>query len=67
MEFGIGKCAILDMKSSKKYMTDGMELQNHDIERSEKMKPTNTRGSWGMTPQTSGNERQDPKRISQEN
>ena len=30
MEFGIEKCATLVMKSGKRYMTGGMELQNHD-------------------------------------
>ena len=30
MEFGIEKCAMLVMKSGKRHMTDGMELQNHD-------------------------------------
>ena len=30
MEFGIGKCAMLVMKSDKRHMTDGMELPNHD-------------------------------------
>ena len=30
MEFGIEKCAIFVMKSGKRYMTDGMELPNHD-------------------------------------
>ena len=30
MEFGIEKCAMLVMKSGKRYMTDGMELQNQD-------------------------------------
>ena len=30
MEFGIEKCAMLVMKSGKRYMTDGMELPNHD-------------------------------------
>ena len=30
MEFGIGKCAKLLMKSGKRNMTDGMELLNHD-------------------------------------
>ena len=30
MEFGIKKCAMLVMKSSKRNMTDGMELPNHD-------------------------------------
>ena len=30
MEFGIEKCAMLVMKSGKRYMTDGIELPNHD-------------------------------------
>ena len=30
MEFGIEKCAVLVMKSSKWHMTDGMELPNQD-------------------------------------
>ena len=30
MEFGIDKCAILVMKSSKRHLTDGMELPNQD-------------------------------------
>ena len=30
MEFGIGKCIMLVMKSGKRHMTDGMELPNHD-------------------------------------
>ena len=30
MEFDIEKCATLIMKSDKRYMTDGMELPNHD-------------------------------------
>ena len=30
MGFGIGKCAILVMKSGKRHMTDGMELLNQD-------------------------------------
>ena len=30
MEFGIEKCAMLVMKNGKPYMTDGMELLNHD-------------------------------------
>ena len=30
MEFGIEKCARLVMKSSKRHMTDRMELPNHD-------------------------------------
>ena len=30
MEFGIGKCAMLVMKSGKRHMTDGIELPNQD-------------------------------------
>ena len=30
MEFGIEKCSMTVMKSSKRYMTDGMELPNQD-------------------------------------
>ena len=30
MEFGIEKCAMLVMKSSKRHITDGMELPNQD-------------------------------------
>ena len=30
IEFGIEKCAMLVMKSSKRHMTDGMELPNQD-------------------------------------
>ena len=30
MKFGIEKCVILVMKSGKRHMTDGVELQNHD-------------------------------------
>ena len=30
MEFGIEKCTMLVMKSGKRYMTDRMELLNHD-------------------------------------
>ena len=30
MEFGIEKCGMLVMKSSKRHMTDGMELPNQD-------------------------------------
>ena len=30
MEFCIGKCAMLVMKSGKRHMTDGMELLTHD-------------------------------------
>ena len=30
MEFGIGKYAMLAMKSGKRHLTDGIELPNHD-------------------------------------
>ena len=30
MEFGIEKCALLVMKSGKRYLTDGIELTNQD-------------------------------------
>ena len=30
MEFGIEKCAMLVMKSGKRQLTDGMEVQNQD-------------------------------------
>ena len=30
IEFSIEKCAVLVMKSSKRYLTDGMELPNQD-------------------------------------
>ena len=30
MEYGIEKCAILEMKSGKRHLTDGTELQNQD-------------------------------------
>ena len=30
MEFGIEKCALLVMKSGKRYLTDGIELPNQD-------------------------------------
>ena len=30
MEFDIGKCAMLVIKSGKQHLTDGMELRNQD-------------------------------------
>ena len=30
MEFGIEKCALLVIKSGKRHLTDGIELQNQD-------------------------------------
>ena len=39
------------MKSSKRYLTDGIELPNQDkLERSQKMKPTNIWVSLRLTP-----------------
>ena len=69
MEFGIEKCAMLVMKSGKRHLTDGNELPNQDKMKTlgKKMKLTNTWASWKLTHQTSGNERQNSKRILQEN
>ena len=51
IEFGIEKCAMLVMKSSKQHMIDGMELPiTTKLECPEKMKPTNTWVSWRLTP-----------------
>ena len=51
MEFGIETCAMLVMKSGKRYSTGGMELPNHDrIRTLKKRKPTNTWVSWRLTP-----------------
>ena len=41
MEFGIEKCAILVMKSGKRYLTDGMEIPNQDKIRTLGEKETN--------------------------
>ena len=41
MEFGIEKCAMLVMKSGKRYLTDGMELPNQDKIRTLGEKATN--------------------------
>ena len=50
MEFGIEKWAMLVMKSGKRHLTDGMELQNQTrLGRSEKRKCTNTWTSWKLT------------------
>ena len=42
MEFGIEKCAMIVMKSSKRHLNNGMELPNKKkkLECSEKRKPT---------------------------
>ena len=51
MEFCIEKCAMRDMKSGKRHMTDGMELPNHDrIRTLEENETTNTWASWRLTP-----------------
>ena len=51
MEFGIKKIVMLVMKSGNRHMTDAMNNQMRTkLERSEEMKPTNTRISWRLTP-----------------
>ena len=51
MEFGIEKCAMIVMKSSKPHKTDGMELPNQEkIKDLQKTKSTNTCASWMQTP-----------------
>ena len=65
MEFGIEKCAMLVMKCGKRHMTDGMELPNNDKIRKWNLQILGYLGGWHH--QTSGNEKQDSKRISQEN
>ena len=69
MEFDIEKCALLVMKSGKRHKTDGIELPNQDkVRRSQKTRPTNnSQNLGGWHHQTSANERQHSKRISQKN
>ena len=51
MKFGIKMCAMRVMKSGKRQLTDGMELQNQDkIKTFAETKPTNTWASWALTP-----------------
>ena len=51
MKFRIEKCTMLVMKRGKRHLTDGMELPiTTKSERSEKVKPTNSRVSWTVTP-----------------
>ena len=51
MKFRIEKCTMLVMKRGKRHLTDGMELPiTTKSERSEKVKPTNIRVSWTVTP-----------------
>ena len=50
MEFCIEKCAMLLMKSGKRYLTDGLEQKiKTSLECSQKTKPTNTWVSWRQT------------------
>ena len=63
MEFGIEKCEMLVMKIVKRHLTDGMELPNG--RRKRKLQILGHLGGWHH--QTSGNEKQNSKRISQEN
>ena len=50
MEFGIEKCAMLVMKSSKWHLMDWNYQIKTSLERSQKTKPTNTWASWKLTP-----------------
>ena len=51
MEFGIGKCAMLVMKSGKRNMTEGVDLPNQVVIRTLGEKDAyNTWGYWKMTP-----------------
>ena len=69
MEFGIEKCAVLVMKSGKRQLIDGMELPNKDkiknARRKRNLQILGHLGGWHH--QTSGNERKNSERISQEN
>ena len=68
MEFGIEKCAMLVMKSGKRNMTDGMELPNQDkIRTLGENEPYKYLDILEADPITNGYERQNSKRISQEN
>ena len=62
VEFVIGKCALLIMKSGKRQMTEEMELPNQL-----KVKFNSTWNTGSGHHQTSGNKRKNLKRISQEN
>ena len=55
MEFGIEKCVILVMKSSKRHMTERTELPNQNARRKENLQTLGDIGSWHY--QTSENER----------
>ena len=62
---GIEKCPLLVMKSGKRHLTDGIELPNQDKIRKRDLQILRNLGGWHH--QTSGNERQNSKRIYQEN
>ena len=69
MEFGIEKCPMLVIKSGKRQLTGGMELPNQDkiknARRKRDLQILGHLGGWHN--QTSGIERQNWERISQEN
>ena len=69
MEFGIEKCALLVMKSGKQHLTDGIELPNQAKIRT--LAENETYKYLGIleadTIKQVGNEKQNSKRISQEN
>ena len=69
MEFGIEKCALFGMKSGKRHLTDGIQLPNQDkikshAENERDIQILRNLGGWHH--QTSRNEKQNSKRISQE-
>ena len=69
MEFGIEKCAMLVMKSGKRHLKDGMGLPNQDKIRT--LGENEIYKYLGIIKsrlrQTSGDERKNKERISQEN
>ena len=67
MEFGIEMCALLIMKSAKRHITDDMELPNQDKIRSLEEKETGKYLGIVDTDNIKQVERQNSKRISQEN
>ena len=67
MEFGIEKCALLVMKSGKWHLIDRIELPNQDKIRTQKRDLQILRNLGDWYHQTSWNEKQNSKWISQEN
>ena len=65
MEFSKENCAMQVMKSGKRHLTDGMELPNQDKIRT--LREIETCRHLGILDQTSGDERKNKERISQEN